>query len=137
MYPFGFGLSYTHFVYRDLKFSKTSMKKNETIRAELTVENSGKQSSDEMVQLYLTHEAAGTDQPLYSLKACKRIHLQAGASEQISFDLSPEMVSVINDAGNTVHLPGKLKIFIGGSSPDKRNLELGASAPAEGLITLK
>jgi beta-glucosidase len=137
MYPFGFGLSYTKFTYRDLKFSKTGMGPHETIRVSATVENAGRQDADEIVELYLTHAGAGSDQPLYSLKGCRRIRLAAGASRQVAFDLTPEMVSEIDDAGNAVFPEGKLEVFIGGSSPDKRNLELGAAAPAEGAITLR
>ena len=137
MYPFGFGLSYTKFNYRDLRFSKSGMGRHETIRVFATVENAGKQDADEIVELYLTHAGAGSGQPLYSLKGCRRIHLAAGASRQVAFDMTPEMVSEIDDTGDTVFPEGELKVFIGGSSPDKRNLELGATAPAEGTITLK
>jgi beta-glucosidase len=137
MYPFGFGLSYTKFTYRDLKFSKTGMGPHETIRVSAIVENAGRQDADEIVELYLTHAGAGSDQPLYSLKGCRRIRLAVGASRQVAFDLTPEMVSEIDDAGNAVFPEGKLEVFIGGSSPDKRNLELGAAAPAEGAITLR
>ena len=55
LYPFGFGLSYTKFIYSNLKLSKTKINKNETVNAELTVTNSGKIEGDEVVQLYLTH----------------------------------------------------------------------------------
>jgi beta-glucosidase len=136
-YPFGFGLSYTHFTYRDLKFSKTSVKKNEGLTASVTVENSGSRDADELVQLYITHEGAGADQPLYALKGCKRIQLQAGASQTVSFELRPDLLTEINDSGAAVFVPGQVRISIGGSSPDKRNLELGAAAPASGSITLK
>ena len=107
--------------------AKSAIREHESVRAEVTVENTGKRASDEMVQLYLTHEGAGADQPLYSLKACRRIHLQPGASRQVVFDLSPDMVSVINDDGHSVYLKGQLKISIGGSSPGRRKPELGAT----------
>ncbi len=55
LYPFGFGLSYTTFTYGNLNLSKTVVGKNESINANVTVTNSGKVKSDEVVELYLTH----------------------------------------------------------------------------------
>ncbi|HVY75713.1 MAG TPA: glycoside hydrolase family 3 C-terminal domain-containing protein [Puia sp.] len=137
LYPFGFGLSYTRFTYSDLRFSKPAIKKGESGTVSAKVENSGKTDGDEMVQLYITHEEAGSDQPLYALKGFKRVHLAAGSSQTVSFDLTPEILAEINDAGASVYLPGKLRVSIGGSSPDKRNAELGATVPVAGTLMLK
>ena len=137
LYPFGFGLSYTKFNYSNLHVSKKTVTKNELIEAEVTVANTGKFKSDEVVQLYLTHENAGAETPLYSLKGFRRISLAPGVSTIVKFTITPDMLSLINDEGNSVLVPGKVKIIIAGSLPSKRSEELGAAKPVETTITIK
>ncbi|MFL5786785.1 MAG: glycoside hydrolase family 3 C-terminal domain-containing protein [Flavisolibacter sp.] len=137
LYPFGFGLSYTTFSYKNLKLSKSSISKNEPVEAEVTVTNTGNFKSDEVVQLYITHEGSGTDAPLYSLKGFKRISLAPGASRIVHFSLTPESLSVINDNGQMVQPSDEVWIRIGGSLPSKRSMELGASQYAEIKLQVK
>lgn len=142
LYPFGFGLSYTKFVYSNLKLSKTKsdsyrIKKNESVNAEVTVTNNGKIKSDEVVQLYLTHLQSGTDIPLYSLKEFKRIILLPGASEKVKFTITPDMMKLVNEDGKSVLNSRQIKISIAGSLPSDRSIELGAAKPVEALITIQ
>jgi beta-glucosidase len=137
LYPFGFGMSYTKFVYSNLKLSKKTVTKNESADAEVTVTNSGKKASDEVVQLYLTHVKGGQDVPLYSLKGFKRIHLAPGASEKVKFIITPDMMKLINEQGQSVLTSGKIKVSIAGSLPSKRSEELGAAKPEEIVFTIK
>ena len=136
LYPFGFGLSYTKFIYSNLKLSKKAITKNESVDAEVTVTNAGKFKSDEVVQLYLAHEDAGIASPLYSLKGFKRISLAPGASTVVKFTINPDMLSLINDDGKSVGLPGKIKIRIAGSLPCKRSEDLGAAKHLETTIIM-
>jgi beta-glucosidase len=137
MYPFGFGLSYTTFTYSNLKLSKNTIKKNEPVEAEVTVTNSGKVASDEVVQLYLTHLPGGENIPLYSLKGFKRIHLAPGASQQIKFAITPDMMKLVNEDGKSVLDEGEIKVSIAGSLPSKRSEELGAAKPVEATFAVK
>jgi beta-glucosidase len=136
MYPFGFGLSYTNFNYSDLKLSKTKIGKNEAIDVEVTVANTGKVVSDEVVQLYLTHQNGGPDVPRYSLKGFKRINLSPGASEKVKFTITPEMMKLVNDLGESVLSAGGIKVSVAGSLPSKRATDLGAAKPVEALFTV-
>jgi Glycosyl hydrolase family 3 C terminal domain. len=136
LYPFGFGLSYTTFQYANLKLSKASVKKGEATQAEVTVTNTGKNGGDEVVQLYITHE--GFDfAPLSALKNFRRITLAPGASQKISFNLTADLLSLVDRNGNTVFNPGKVKIIVGGCSPTKKGDSLGMSKAAETALTLK
>ena len=137
LYPFGFGLSYTNFKYSNLELSKTKIKKNESINAEVTVTNGGKMKADEVVQLYLTHLENGKDIPLYSLKGFKRISLAPGASEKVNFKITPAMMELVNADGKSVLNSGKIKISISGSLPSERSEELGAAKPVEALIKIQ
>jgi beta-glucosidase len=136
LYPFGFGLSYTDFNYSSLKLSKTKIKKNETVTAEVSVTNNGKMKSDEVVQLYLTHQS-GQDIPLYALKAFKRITLLPGASQKVRFTITPDMMKLVNEDGKSVLNSGEIKVSIGGSLPSQRSEDLGAAKPAEAQIIIQ
>ena len=137
LYPFGFGLSYTHFTFSNLNLSKTKIKKNESIDAVVTVTNSDKVASDDVVQLYLTHLPAGKNIPLYSLKGFKRISLAPGASQKVKFTITPDMMKLVNDQGQSVLNSGNIKISIGESLPSKRSEELGAAKPVESMLTIQ
>jgi len=137
MFPFGFGLSYTTFAYSNLKLSKTTVEKNQSVEAELTVSNTGKVVSDEVVQLYLTHLPGGENVPLYSLKGFKRIHLAAGTSQKVKFEITPDMMKEVNEDGESVLNDGEIKVSIGGSLPSQGSQELGAPKPVEANFTVK
>ncbi|HEX5112722.1 MAG TPA: glycoside hydrolase family 3 C-terminal domain-containing protein, partial [Saprospiraceae bacterium] len=137
MYPFGFGLSYGKFDYADLKLSAVKLKKNQNVDAEVRVTNSGNFTGDEVVQLYLTDLKASTRTPLFALKDFKRISLKPGESTIVKFTITPAMMMLINDKGESVFEPGEFKVSIGGSLPGKRSLELGASQGVEGIFNIK
>jgi beta-glucosidase len=130
LYPFGFGLSYTTFSYSGLQVSKTKIKKEETVTAEVTLTNTGKVTSDEVVQLYITHENMGTEVPLFALKGFQRVSLASGASTKLSFTLTPDKLAVVDEKGKSLVPAGKIRISIGGSLPGGRSEELGAAKAA-------
>lgn len=136
MYPFGYGLSYTSFQYSELKLSKTAVGANESLKVEVTVKNTGKRASDEVVQLYLTQQDQ-KDAPLYSLKGFKRVNLAAGASAKVSFDVNAGMLKQVNERGESVLIPGTIKVSVGGSLPGSRSETLGASKHVETMLTVK
>ncbi|MEO8110084.1 MAG: glycoside hydrolase family 3 C-terminal domain-containing protein [Ginsengibacter sp.] len=137
LFPFGFGLSYTKFTYSNLKLSKTKINKNEPVDAEVTVTNSGKVAGDEVVELYLTHVKGGEEVPLHSLKGFKRITLNPGAAEKVKFTITPDMMQLINELGDSQINAGDIKVSIAGSLPSKRSEELGAAKPAEATLSIK
>lgn len=136
LYPFGFGLSYTSFQYSKPVLSNTTVNAGQSSAVSVTVTNSGKKAGEEVVQLYLTHTDGPADKPLYALKGFKRVQLNPGASTEVKFTLTPDMLKLVNDAGESVTVPGKIKISIGGSLPGKRSEELGASPAAQTVLTV-
>jgi beta-glucosidase len=137
MYPFGFGLSYTTFSYNDIKVSSTSISKTENITLQVNVTNDGKVKSDEVVQVYISDLEASVSVPSSQLIKTKRITLEPGASKKIVFELSPKAFEMVNNEGTRLIESGDFKIHIGGSSPMKRSVELGAPKMAEVLVTVK
>ncbi len=137
MYPFGFGMSFATFEYQDAIIDREVIKLGESVNIEVTVKNTGKIEADEVIQLYITDLGATVTVPLYSLKEFKRIHLKSGESSRIKFTITPEMMEIVNEDGESVLEPGEFKVTIGGSSPGKRSLELGAAIPVELLFMVE
>lgn len=121
LYPFGYGLSYTHFVYSGLKTS-TTLAKNKKLTAEVMVRNTGARDGEEVVQLYISYPDSKDKAPIKSLKGFKRIFLKAGRSQVVSFTLSPEELSLINEKTGALYQPkGKVVLSIGGGQPGVKN----------------
>ncbi|KPK83403.1 MAG: hypothetical protein AMS27_13040 [Bacteroides sp. SM23_62_1] len=136
-YPFGFGLSYTSFKYSDGSIEKETVKAGENVNIQVTLENTGVVEADEVIQLYISDLEAAVDVPLHSLKEFRRIHLQPGESTQVGFTITPEMMQIVNNDGESVLEPGEFKVSIGGSSPGRRSAELGAATPVEVLFKVE
>ena len=127
LFPFGFGLSYSQFRYDDLQLSQTKVDPKTGITASVTVTNSGSVPADEIVQWYLHDEEASVDVPIYDLKGFQRLSLAPGASETVRFEITPEMMEMINNDGEGVIETGTFTVFAGGSLPGERSQTLGAS----------
>jgi beta-glucosidase len=136
LYPFGFGLSYARFEYADLKVSAERIRKGDDLRATATVRNVGSRGGEEVVQLYVTDLEASVPVPKCALKGFKRIALKPGQSQTVTFTITSEMMSLIDDSGATVLEPGRFRITIGGCSPGPRGIALGASQSTQAVFTV-
>jgi beta-glucosidase len=124
LFPFGFGMSYTTFEYNNLKISKKTIKSTEKTSLTFTLKNSGKVDGDEVVQLYIRDEFASVARPLTELKAFQRISLKAGESKEITFQITPEMLSMLNKDLKKVVESGSFRIMIGASCKDIKLREI-------------
>jgi beta-glucosidase len=120
LYPFGYGLSYTNFAYTGLTTPST-VAKGKKVTVSITVKNTGKKDGEEVVQLYTAYNNLKGLNPLKALKGFKRIALKAGESKKLSFTLTPEQLSLIDEAGNAYQPKEKLTISIGGGQPGVKN----------------
>lgn len=118
LFPFGYGLSYTTFVYSDSKLSKNSIDKNESTTVLFTITNQGKVDGDEVVQLYIRDQLSSLARPVMELKGFQRIHLHAGESKEVSFIITPEMLLMLDINLKEVVEPGDFRIMVGSSSRD-------------------
>jgi beta-glucosidase len=101
LYGFGFGLSYSKFQYSGLRAERTPKGGHVSVR----VKNDSSRDGDEVVQLYLDG-AGGPADPIRSLRGFQRIHLGAGESREVQFDIP------------AADLPAsKTKINVGGGQP--------------------
>ncbi|WP_443663170.1 glycoside hydrolase family 3 C-terminal domain-containing protein [Clostridium sp.] len=124
LYPFGYGLSYTKFKYTNLIKSKDEIKSGETCQFKITVKNIGQCESEETVQLYLKDVEASVIIPKYELKGIKKINLEPGQEGILEFELTPRQMAIIDNDGNCILEPGVFEVFVGGSQPDDRSVNL-------------
>ena len=117
LYPFGYGLSYTKFSYSDLSVPAQAVDAGQPVGADVTVTNSGAIAGDEVVELYLKFpEVKGA--PRIALRGFERVHLDAGASQKVHFELKPRDLGMVTEDGNPIIAQGDYTISIGGGQPD-------------------
>lgn len=124
LYPFGYGLSYSKFEYTDLVLSSHEIQWGESVTCTVKVENTGSCESKEVAQLYLKDVEASTAAPRWQLRGFRKLNLLPGEQKEVSFTLLPEDMLLVNDEGESVLEPGAFEIYVGGSQPDARSVEL-------------
>ena len=117
LYPFGYGLSYTHFSYSNLKAFATSATSYDVT---VDVTNDGAYDGDEVVQLYLHDEVASTSQPLKQLKHFERVFIPKGETRRVTFHLTADDFSIVGRDMKRVVEPGEFHVMVGASSEDIR-----------------
>ena len=116
LWPFGYGLSYTTFKYGDLTLSKTTIAAGAPLSVSVKVTNTGKVAGDEVAQLYLSFpDVPGA--PLRALRGFHRIHLAAGASQVVRFQLQRRDLSMVTQMGDRIVAQGKYTVSVGGGQP--------------------
>ena len=113
LYAFGYGLSYTTFMYDDLNIEETG---DTQFKVTFNVTNTGDMDGDEVVQLYLHDEFASTAQPMMQLKKFSRIFIPKGETKQVSFTLEAEDLEIVDQEMNHVVETGDFTVMIGPSS---------------------
>ncbi len=120
LFPFGYGLSYTQFEYSDLCFDRHGVSVSDSAIVSFKLKNIGMTEGDEVVQLYIRDELASVARPITELKGFQRIHLRPGETRDMSFIVTPDMLSMLNKDMKRVVEPGNFRIMIGSSCKDIR-----------------
>src|SRR5882762_2205544 len=87
-YPFGYGLSYTTFAYRDLLLSAPRLGPADPLKVTVTVANTGMREGTEVVQLYVRDEVASVARPVRELKGFRRLTLKPGEARPVELRLA-------------------------------------------------
>src|SRR5262249_4298718 len=98
--------------------SKNNISPKESTSVSVVIENIGKLEGDEVVQLYIKDRLASVARPVMELKAFQRIHLIPKEKKEVTFLLTPEMLSMLNNEMCRIVEPGTFKLMIGSSSKD-------------------
>ena len=119
LYGFGYGLSYTRFVYSGLKLSNQNLRAGQTLSAKITVKNAGKVAGQEVAQLYLLPPADGNGgvSPRLAMQGFQRVPLKPGQSRELTFTLTPRQLSQVDARGLRFVVPGVYTVTAGGSQP--------------------
>jgi beta-glucosidase len=124
VYPFGYGLSYTHFTYSQPELSSTSLKGNQQLTATVTVTNDGAVAGKEIVQLYIRDRVGSITRPVKELKGFQKIALKAGESRKVSFTITPEDLKFYNNDLKYDWEAGEFDIMVGPNSKDVQSIKI-------------
>lgn len=124
LFPFGYGLSYTKFDYGDLKLSSTSLKGNQTLRASISLTNSGNYDGEEVVQLYIRDMVGSITRPLKELKGFQKVFLRKGETKTITFNITPNDLKFYNYDLKYDWEPGDFQVMVGGNSSDLKIVDI-------------
>ncbi len=118
LYPFGFGLSYTTFAFKNVRLEKKVIRAGQSTRVLVDVKNTGKRAGTEVVQLYIRDCVSSVTRPVKELKGFQKILLRPDESRTLALDLTPESLAFYDIHMNYVVEPGEFVIMVGNSSRD-------------------
>ena len=124
LFAFGHGLSYTTFSYSNLRSSSATMKSTGTVTVSVDVKNTGSRKGAEVVQMYIRDDYSSVTRPVKELKGFKKIWLDPGQSQTVSFTITPELLSFYNKDTRWVVEPGDFTIMVGTSSDKTQSIKL-------------
>ncbi len=128
LFPFGWGLSYTSFKYDNLRVTPDTIGPQGTTTVSVDVTNTGKVSGTEVAQLYIRDEVSSVTRPVEELRGFRRLALDPGKTQTVTFTLGPEELSFLDREMHRVVEPGSFKIMVGGNSVDLVETKLSVAA---------
>ncbi len=122
LYPFGHGLSYTRFDYGTLRLDADSLRADGRLGVAVDVANTGTRSGDEVVQLYVRREHAGSGDAVQELRGFQRVQLAPGERRTVTFTLEAAQALRHYDEARAAYAvqPGAYEVRVGASSADIR-----------------
>ncbi len=133
LYPFGHGLSYTRFDYRELRIDPAQAGSGDVVDISVKVCNAGRVGGDEVVQLYVSDEYASIPRPVKELKGYCRLRLEPAEERGITFHLPVDQLAFYDADLDLCVESGKILVMVGSSSEDIRlcgELEITGAAKA-------
>ena len=116
LFPFGFGLSYTNFVFSDISLDRESYGKDDVIRVSYTLSNTGTVEATEVVQVYVRDLVGSVVRPVRELKAFGRVTLAPGERKALSFEIPVSRLAFYGRDGKRAVEPGGFLLWVAGDS---------------------
>jgi len=121
LYPFGFGLSYTTFAYKNIRTSAESMAKDGSVSVSVDVTNTGTRAGDEVVQLYVKHDGSAVERPKEDLRGYSRVPLAPGETKTVTFSVGVKSLAYWSaDKHQWIVESEPIRLRVGASSADIR-----------------
>jgi len=118
LFVFGYGLSYTTFIYSDCNLSSNEMTADGSIKVSVTVTNTGNYDGSEIVQLYVRDLVGSVTRPVKELKGFQKIFIPKGDSQKVTFTLKPEDLAFTRADNTWGTESGEFEVFVGSNSRD-------------------
>ena len=134
LWGFGYGLSYTKFKYGPVKLSAQTLKAGDPLTATVTVTNAGAMAGDEVIEAYLKSPADGA--PIHALAGFERVHLEPGASKQVTLKIAARSLSTVDNDGNRSVVAGNYTLTVGGAQPQETQAKSEAGFTVTGTAPL-
>lgn len=116
LYPFGYGLSYTSFKFKNLSCPQ-SVQIGDSLTVKVEVSNTGKRAGEEVVQLYLSHRQIDRTAPRCQLAGFEKVALKPGEKRTVEFKLSSRQLAFVDEAGSIGTQPGTVTVEVGNVCP--------------------
>ena len=117
-YPFGYGLSYSKFIYSDLKLSSKTLTKNSKITVSVKIKNDSDKIGEEVVQLYIQDLVARVVRPVKELKDFRKELILPKEEKEVTFEITEDMLKFWNENSELDSEEGEFSVFIGSNSTD-------------------
>ncbi|WP_339617501.1 glycoside hydrolase family 3 N-terminal domain-containing protein [uncultured Gilvimarinus sp.] len=117
-FPFGYGLTYSDFTYSKITLSNNTIPMGGDITASAVIQNTGKVTATEVVQLYVQDVVGSYTRPVRELKGFERVTLAAGESTTVSFTLNTQDLAFHNPEMELVTEPGNFNLWIAPNAAD-------------------
>ena len=117
-YPFGYGLSYSKFIYSCLNLSNKVLTKNSKIKVSVKIKNDSNRIGEEIVQLYIQDLVAKVVRPVKELKAFQKVVILPKQEKEVTFEISEDMLKFWDENLRYDSENGDFKVYIGTNSED-------------------
>jgi beta-glucosidase len=118
LFAFGYGLSYTHFEFTNLRLTKKIIRRAGTTHVLVDVTNTGRRRGSEVVQLYIRDLVSSVTRPVKELKGFQKLWLEPGETRTVTLPITPESLAFYDVKMRYVVEPGEFEIMVGNSSRD-------------------
>ena len=137
LYPFGFGLSYTTFGFDAPVLNRGEISAGGEVSVKVNVRNTGSTDAETVVQVYVSRDDRGADDPVASLRAFKRVAIPKGASVAAEFALPASAFETVDAEGKSALVPGSYTVHVADAAPLPVAAEKGAAKPVSAKVIVK